>query len=105
MINFLQSLFSTPPINEVSFEVIFPEKEELKECKIGDSVKLWSPKNRNTIVVFRSGGVGGSGKLGKVPNESLNKVFKIIEGDYTTKIIESEGSKCVIKVSRKVSAL
>ena len=88
--------------DEIIFELDNCPKEDLDICKIGQHVNLWLPKDgRQEIHIFRSGSVGGQGRLGFVPKEYIRIIANQIEQKlkYSTEIIEinKRSAKCKIK--------
>ncbi len=89
----------TPESSEFTFIIDQPNVKEFKQVKVGNSVNFWKPgKNSTDILIYRSGSVGGEGKLGKVPQ----KYTKIISNQSNlklpidTKILEVTPSSCTI---------
>ena len=70
------------------------------QCRVGDYVKFWVPKdNPEVVYIFRHGTIGGQGKLGKIPSQ-FTKVISdhLSKGlDYETEILSIKGSTCTIK--------
>jgi len=53
----------------IFFDIERCQSEELPQCRIGDYVNLWVPKDSSQKVhVFRRGSVGGTGWIGYVPS-------------------------------------
>lgn len=72
---YVEAIGKAPPLrvdssNIFTFELDAPDTTELKNCNPGDRVKLWkSPDEPMFILVYRSGSVGGFGKIGRVPKK------------------------------------
>lgn len=57
------------------FELEHLDKDELKECQVGQKVNFWiKPSGLKQIYVYRSGSCGGAGYLGKVPLKYYNVI-------------------------------
>jgi hypothetical protein len=86
---------------EIFFELDKCSSEDLALCKIDSHVSLWIPKDRHEIYVFRSGSIGGQGRLGFMPNKYIDIVTAHLEQklDYDTKIVNIDipKSSCRIK--------
>lgn len=86
--------------NVVTIEVEECPQEELMQCRIGDYVKFWVPKdNPEVVYVFRRGTIGGQGKLGKIPSELTKAISGHLSkgSEYETEILSVKGSTCKIK--------
>jgi hypothetical protein len=66
---------SAPAGTTLTFDLQQPNLQQLQYLEPGERVKLWAPADEpSRIFVFRSGTVGGEGKLGLVP-EALAEVI------------------------------
>ncbi|MBW2075639.1 MAG: hypothetical protein JRI58_12990 [Deltaproteobacteria bacterium] len=84
----------------LTFELDNANQAELLHCKLGDYVKFWKPpKDPKCIFVYRSGSVGGSGKIGLIPR----KYFEVIAShmdkglDIESHIVKQTKKGCKIK--------
>jgi len=86
--------------NILTIDVEKCPQEELMQCRVGDYVKFWVPKdNPEVVYIFRRGTIGGQGKLGKIPSQ-FTKVISdhLSKGlEYETEILSIKGSTCTIK--------
>jgi hypothetical protein len=84
------------------FEVDRCQSNEIAQCKIGDYVNLWVPKDGSKKVhIFRRGSVGGTGWLGYVPDK-YSRVLAIhltdgLKCETEIQEININKSRCVIK--------
>lgn len=77
------------------------QPEELAQCRVGDYVNLWVRKDDlHKVYIFRSGSVGGTGRIGYVPSKQsyiisthLNKGL-----EYETEILEVDVNKLHCKI-------
>ena len=61
--------------NILTIDVEKCPQEELMQCRIGDYVKFWVPKdNPEVVYIFRRGTIGGQGKLGKIPSQFTKEI-------------------------------
>jgi len=67
---------------------------ELGNCKVGDYVKFWEAPNDNRMIIYRKGTVGGSGKLGYVPSENVDKIKGAYA--YKTEVVDIQPDSCKI---------
>ncbi len=84
----------------IDFRIDRPSAEELAECQVGDSVKLWTPEdNPEVVYIFRRDTIGGQGKLGKIPSDVAPVVSEHVLGgwEYEAYISALKGSSCTVK--------
>jgi len=84
----------------LTFDVGNPNIKELPECKVNDYVNLWKPSmNPKKISIFRSGTVGGEGKIGFVPNRYFDVISSHVDKGLRidASIIELAHDKCKIR--------
>ena len=87
------------------FDVEKVQPEELAQCRVGDYVNLWIPKDvLKRVYIYRRGSVGGTGKIGYVQDKfsniiatHLNKGLK-----YETEIVEINVAKLLCKIKCKL---
>jgi len=78
----------------LTFDVSYPDQEVLSECRIGEYVKFWrKPDDQKKIYVYREGSIGGTGRVGFVPE----KHWLDISCYPQAKIIDFTGNRCRIK--------
>ena len=95
-----------PKVSELSFTITQIDDYEISQIKVGDDVKFWSPNNSpSKIIIYRSGSVGGQGRLGEVPKKHARLVADHMSSSLpiNTEIIEITPSTCTIRC-RLVSA-
>lgn len=84
---------------DFSFTLDQPNLEELSRIKVGGGVNFWQPGIDPTkIFVYRSGSVGGEGKIGRVPIKYTKPISSQIKLKLPieTEIFEITSSGCVI---------
>jgi hypothetical protein len=116
---FLSRLFSSLSINQTRqvrlenpveleseagsfiFEVDDVDHDELGKCRIGDWVGLWIPKGVLDIVyVYRRGSIGGTGKIGYVPQIYTHTIAKHLDQGlkYETEIVKLDDYQMICRI-------
>ena len=72
---------------------------ELKECKVGDYLKIWYPEDKSLINLYRLGTHSGFGRVGNITGKFLKTILiHFNRGDIVeAEIIEISKGKCKIK--------
>lgn len=90
------------------FNIEQADTAELKQCHLGDSVKLWTPdyfglirdtgNNSDWIYVFRPGTSMGNGRIGIVPSKYSAIIYSQVKKglEYETEIVELSDNTCKI---------
>ncbi|HEX9896543.1 MAG TPA: hypothetical protein VGA85_02640 [Dehalococcoidales bacterium] len=87
------------------FDVEKSPPEELERCRIGDYVNFWVPKdNTSKVFIFRRRAVGGTGKIGIVPNKYSNVISAHLSKglECETEIVEIDIDKSICKIKCKL---
>lgn len=84
-------------------------RQQIVKVKVGEYVNLWRSDKSNDVVVFASGGVGGSGYLGIVPSKYSTMIRRHLDEchqteissyyHYKAEIIEIGNLECTISVT------
>jgi hypothetical protein len=95
-------LEKTMETDTIIFNIEKGQPEELTQCRIGDYVNLWVPKDDlHNVYVFRRGSVGGTGRIGYVPDKYSRLISAHLKKGLKceTEIIEIiiNKSQCKIK--------
>jgi hypothetical protein len=87
--------------SEFTFSVVQPSMTaRLNLEDIGDSVKLWSPRDtQKPIIIYRQGSVGGEGRLGFVPDNFVGLIANQLASGLPleTEIIEVSDTAYTIR--------
>jgi hypothetical protein len=87
-------------MKEITVELDNCPSKDLALCKTGGYVNLWLPKDGNVVYVFRSGSIGGQGKLGTIPAKYFGLfVSHLRQGlRYETQIVDVDVNRLRCKV-------
>lgn len=109
--DFLKSKKATDYFGTViSFTLNNISPKILINCKKGDYVNLWTKDDMDKILIYAPNSVGGSGKLGIVPNKYFKAIKSHILGqkdygfsgpstnNYAASILSVFGSNCTIGI-------
>lgn len=83
------------------FDVEKIQHDELAQCRVGDYVNVWVPKDDlRKVYVFRRGSVGGIGRIGYVPSKHSRLIATHLSNrlKYETEIIEINLKKSLCKI-------
>lgn len=85
-----------------TFSVSNLNKDEVENLKENSSVNLWQKPNSSTIFVYRSGTMGGRGRIGVVPKEYSKQIISDLKNDrtYQAKIVNLSLSNVSIQYFR-----
>ena len=91
----------TEEINDIIlFDIDEPIRSEIAQCTLGDHVKLWETDQLpGKVFIYRSGTVGGQGKLGFVPAKYINVISSHLlkKLPVETEIINITPQSCKIR--------
>ena len=97
----------TSPANNYSdvkftFSVKDLNSEEVENLKKNSSVSFWQKPNSNTVFIYRSGTMGGRGRIGVVPNQYSKQIINDLKKDrtYQAEIVELSTSNVTIQYFR-----
>jgi hypothetical protein len=93
-------MFFKKPDN-FTFDVDQCQTAELPQCKIGDYVSFWTPKDNDQLVfIYRRGSIGGTGKIGYVPHKYVSVISKQLQQGlgFETEIIDIDIDKALCRI-------
>jgi hypothetical protein len=93
-------MFFKKPDN-FTFDVDQCQTDELPQCKIGNYVSFWSPKDNDQLVfIYRRGSIGGTGKIGYVPHKYVSVISKQLQQGlgFETEITDIDINRSLCKI-------
>lgn len=92
-------IFSSKVPGEYIYHIENIDNDELKECNVGDYLKIWFPEDKSLINLYRLGTHSGFGRVGNITGKFLKTILSHFNcGDIVeAEIIEISKGKCKIK--------
>lgn len=90
---------------DFTFTVKNLNKDETNKVKEGASVNFWQKPNSNTVLIYRSGTMGGVGRIGIVPNKYSGQIIRDLKNKrpYVGQILSLSRSEVRIRYKRPSS--
>lgn len=92
-------IFSSKAPGEYIYHVENIDIVELKECKVGDYLKIWFPEDKSLINLYRLGTYSGIGRVGNITGKFMKTILQHFNSgdDVEAEIIEISEGNCKVK--------